>query len=299
MSELCDTLGRPRPSLSPSVLSEGVFEEFQDGNDRASSEVEAAANVISVITGLKDRQCVSASDVPFYRLEKFDEELSAPMPDLYYGAQPAQINARIRRDLDEFIIPSNRTSLPAAPNFFFEAKGAAGRADVARRQAMYDGAVGARGILQLQNYGRNTPVHDGNAYTMSATYHPGTGTLQMYATHPRQSTMGETEYYMTQLDTYAMTGNINSFRSGAAAYRNARDWTQQKRDTFIADANAASLRVSAVSTSQTRSNAQAPSTVVEASFSSSETSADELALDHDISTKRQKSTPSQRTGGEV
>ena len=50
---------------------------------------------------------------------------------------------------------------------------------------------------------------------------------------------GNPQYYMTQLDTYGMTGNINSFRRGAAAYRNARQWTKEQRDQFIASANAA------------------------------------------------------------
>lgn len=77
---------------------------------------------------------------------------------------------------------------------------------------MYDGVVGARGILNLQNYSNATVVHDSNAYTMSATYRLGTCTLQMYASYLRESTTGETEYYITQLNSYAMTGNENGFR---------------------------------------------------------------------------------------
>lgn len=34
-----------------------------------------------------------------------------------------------------------------------------------------------------------------------------------------------------------MTGNINTFRQGATAFRNARDWAQEQRDTFISAAN--------------------------------------------------------------
>ena len=112
-------------------------------------------------------------------------------------------------------MPSSRQSLPAAPNFLVEGKSASGRPDVAQRQAMYDGAVGARGVHQLQNFGSSATVYYGNAYTLSSTYHPGTGTLQMYATHPRESESrpDETEYYMTQIDSYAMTGNVSGFRA--------------------------------------------------------------------------------------
>lgn len=38
---------------------------------------------------------------------------------------------------------------------------------------------------------------------------------------------------MTQVDGWQLTGNINSFRRGAAAYRNARDLAKQFRDDAI------------------------------------------------------------------
>lgn len=43
---------------------------------------------------------------------------------------------------------------------------------------------------------------------------------------------------MTQLDSWGMTGNINTFRGGATAFRNARDLAKQHRDSLIRDANA-------------------------------------------------------------
>lgn len=43
---------------------------------------------------------------------------------------------------------------------------------------------------------------------------------------------------MTQLDSWGMTGNINTFRSGATVFRNARDLAKRHRDSFIQDANA-------------------------------------------------------------
>jgi hypothetical protein len=42
---------------------------------------------------------------------------------------------------------------------------------------------------------------------------------------------------MTQIDTWGMTGNIDSFRRGATAFRNARDLAQGHRDQFIQAAN--------------------------------------------------------------
>ncbi|KAM3528917.1 hypothetical protein NHJ13051_002191 [Beauveria bassiana] len=37
------------------------------------------------------------------------------------------------------------------------------------------GAVGARAMHRLQNYGEDEPVYDGNARTFSSPYHAGTG----------------------------------------------------------------------------------------------------------------------------
>ncbi|OJD13356.1 hypothetical protein ACJ73_09211 [Blastomyces percursus] len=42
---------------------------------------------------------------------------------------------------------------------------------------------------------------------------------------------------MTQLRSFAMTDNRDTFRSGACAYRNARDWAKERRDEFIKSAN--------------------------------------------------------------
>jgi ERCC4-type nuclease len=42
---------------------------------------------------------------------------------------------------------------------------------------------------------------------------------------------------MTQLNTWDITGNAKTFRQGATAYRNARDWTKEQRDEAIKRAN--------------------------------------------------------------
>ena len=44
-------------------------------------------------------------------------------------------------------------------------------------------------------------------------------------------------YVMTPLRSFAVTSDMESFCVGAAAYRNARDWTGEVRDEAIARAN--------------------------------------------------------------
>ncbi|KAK4941007.1 hypothetical protein LTR66_014851 [Elasticomyces elasticus] len=73
-------------------------------------------------------------------------------------------------------------SAPVVPNFFTEGKGPKGRTDVAKRQACYDGAIGARAMLHARSYANGgAMVYDGNAYTITSTYHDGV--LRMYTTH--------------------------------------------------------------------------------------------------------------------
>lgn len=126
------------------------------------------------------------------------------------------------------------------PNFFLEAKAPKGGTDIAKRQVTHDLAVGARTMHSLQNYSEDTPVYDDNAYAYSGTYHAGTSTLQLYSTHitapiaPR----GRPEYYMTQLDSYRMTGKLKNFVEGARAFRNLRDLAGKHRNNFITTANA-------------------------------------------------------------
>ncbi|KAM3417079.1 hypothetical protein BST61_g8655 [Cercospora zeina] len=276
--ELRQMLPRARPSLSPSAFSDGAFEEFQDMNRMAKSESKAMSSVIPIITGAKDLSCETQENTLFNNAEKFAPGLKMAQPDKYYGTRPEQVDERVRRDLSRYIVPSTSSSLPVAPNFFFEGKSAGGRPDVAQRQVMHDNAYGARAMFQLQNYGKEMPAYDGIAYTIGSSY--SDGQLKLYSTHPRQSTTGATEYQMTQLGAYAMTHTTDSFRQGAAAYRNARDFAKEQRDQLISNANAIARSASTdVSSSQTDNRTGVSFAIANNSFGS-DTSADELALHH-------------------
>ncbi|KAK5142581.1 hypothetical protein LTR04_002181 [Oleoguttula sp. CCFEE 6159] len=168
-----------------------------------------------------------------------DGTITAPKPDFYDGALPEQLDRRVRNALGRYIVPSKNFSNPALPNFFAEAKGPDGSAAVAKRQACYNGAIGARGMLHARSYVSGDDLQcDGNAYTITSTYH--NGHLQMYTTHPIQPAEpdGTPGYHMTQLNTWGVTGNLETFRQGASAFRNARDWAKEQRDDMITRANA-------------------------------------------------------------
>ena len=281
-AEINERLAQPRPSLSPSQFSEGAFEAFQQTNEDALTENKVMSKVFPIITGTAD--IPSQENLYFGNLKDLtDGSITKAKPDFYDGARPEDLNKQIREELGPYIVPSTNTAAPCLPNFFTEGKGPDGSAPVCKLQATYDGALGARGMHELRSYVDPETAYDNNAYTITSTYHGGTGTLAMYTTHntPSEDSKSSAEYRMTQLKAFAMTSDAETFRQGATFLRNGRGLTGDERRELIAAANAKAL------------NAESPgfdsSTQSFVSMSSnepiqpeSETSADELALDINI-----------------
>ncbi|TKA22400.1 hypothetical protein B0A54_18037 [Friedmanniomyces endolithicus] len=237
-----ERLARSRSSLSPSHFDEVAFKQFQRTNRGASSEQNVMMNVFPPIRGNTGTKFYNEGNMLFKNLVQFAPSITDAKPDGYDGARPAEIDLAVRRTLNGYIIPSTSEHLPAAPNNLTEVKGPSGRSDVLRRQAMYAGGVGARGMFELQNYGNETPVYDGNAYTIVPTYHSGEGSLRVYATHPRQSAAGQTEYHMTQLRSIskrsasgiAATAIPEPRVGGLYLLINVLGWPVESRQVFIA-----------------------------------------------------------------
>lgn len=238
LEEIMNKLKQPRPSLFSSRFEREDFLKFKQLNRDALSEKTVMRTVLPIIAGPADIR--HAEDLPFRNLEDLtDGSISKAQPDFYDGSRPSELKRRVRKDLGTFIVPSTNKNAPCLPNFFAEGKGPNGSALVAKRQALYDGALGARGVNKLQSYVDPEMNHDNNAYTITSTYHGATGTLNLYTTHltPSRDSEIPIEFRMTQLDSFAMTGNLDTFRQGATALRNARDWAKQQRDLLIAEAN--------------------------------------------------------------
>ncbi|KAF9733854.1 hypothetical protein PMIN04_012897 [Paraphaeosphaeria minitans] len=230
-------LAQSRLSLSPSRFSNQEFKKFKQADAHATKEKQVSELVIPFIEGtIEDARCRSGG-IPFNNLDPLtDGTLKPGNPDVYYGARPEQLSREIRNELGGHIIPSTQHDLPMAPNFFLAAKGPDGSLAVAGRQACYDGALGARGMASLQSYGQGEPDY-GTAYAISSIYHGGT--LKIYTNHMTQSgsPSSRPEYHMNQLRSFAMTDTVDTFRQGAGAYRNLRDWAKKQRDDSIRQAN--------------------------------------------------------------
>ncbi|PVH68989.1 hypothetical protein DL98DRAFT_522428 [Cadophora sp. DSE1049] len=225
---------QPRPSLSPSHFPDSAFRDYKRKNARVISEGKVMNTVFPIISG--DADIPNEGNLQFTRLESMTGCVTVdPRPDFYDGARFEDIDREVREELGPYIIPTGHLAAPVAPNFFMEAKAPSGGADVAKRQAMQDGAYGARAMHSLQSYSEGKPVYDGNAYTITSTYH--TGLLRLYATHPTAGPENSPEYHMTQINGWDLTNNPDTFRQGVTAFRNARDWAQEQRDALINAAN--------------------------------------------------------------
>ncbi|UNI16672.1 hypothetical protein JDV02_003088 [Purpureocillium takamizusanense] len=233
-------LAKERASLSPSKFSDGAFETFQRQNDDAVFESDVMATLVPRLCGTSGIH--SKQNVLFTELKPImDNSAVKPKPDFFDGARLEDLNKQLREDevIRSTAVPSKHPRVPVVPNFFLEAKGPDGNAAVAQRQACYNGAYGAKAVRRLQNYGQTEPVYDSSAYTISSTYHAGTGTLQLYSHHITAPSAAEErpEYHMTQLKAYALTSDRETFVAGATAFRNARELAKRYRDTFIQTAN--------------------------------------------------------------
>lgn len=236
--EINRRLSQPRASLSPSKFSEGAHEDFIQADADAAKEKQLTTAVIPMIEGdVGDAKCVSGGIAFTNLLALTDGTLVPGNPDIYYGGRPEQLDRRVRDQLSNHIIPSTQDDLPMAPNFFLAAKGPDGSAAVAKRQASYDGALGARGMLSLQSYRQENASHYTNAYTISSVYHDGH--LKLFTSHPTPPTSPgrQPEYHMHLLRDFSMADTAETFRQGATHYRNGRDWAKEQRDDAIRRAN--------------------------------------------------------------
>ena len=278
--EIHARLAVPRASLSPSRFSREEFWNFKEENENALTEDTLMSNAFPIITGTA--KIPSQQNLLFGNLKDLtDGSITKAKPDFYDGTLPAELHKQIRADLGPYIVPSTNTSAPCVPNFFTEGKGSDGNPAVCERQALYDGALGARGVHRLRSYVHGETPHDNNAYTITSTYHGGTGVLKLYTMHPIPSTGPDnvSEFRQTKLKGFIMTDDSDTFRKGASALRNARDWAQEKRKELIAAANRKALDTeSSPLDSSSMHSSLSPSTN-DIVYQESDTSTDELALE--------------------
>ncbi|KAL7917979.1 hypothetical protein ACQKWADRAFT_265137 [Trichoderma austrokoningii] len=248
--EIESELELERASLSPSEFSNDAFKQFRRRNRSCVSESEVMSTIIPIICG-SNNNILCQQNVLFTELAPIiDQDAVKPRPDFFDGSRLRELVQEVRNNevVRSTAIPTKHANVPVVPNFYLEVKGPDGSAAVAQRQACYVGAYGARAMHTLQNYRASEPTYDGNAYTYSSIYHSSTGTLELYAHHMTAPTTegGQPEYHMNQIDSWGMTRNADTFRQGAAVFRNARELAERHRRSFIQAANSRASRSGAV-----------------------------------------------------
>ena len=93
----------------------------------------------------------------------------------------------------------------------------------------------------LRSFAKPESAVDNNAYTFTSTYAGGSGSglLNLYTMHPTASSVPgrNLDFHMTQCRSFAMTDDIETFRKGTTALRNAREWALEQRTQIILAAN--------------------------------------------------------------
>ena len=229
----------------PAECTQLEYEDFVHKSLAARGETKMITSLFPMILGNDD--IPYEQDKVFTNLAPFTDGIADARPDLFDGSFPTDVGIDVRRRLSQLIVPSKQSGIPILPNFFLEAKGPEGTTVVAKRQVLYDGTLGARGIHSIQCYGRE-PFFDNNAYTFSATLHDGV--LRIYTTHPA-CPQGSTVYYTVQIQAYLLDEDLDSFQRGLTALRNARRFSKSQREKLIHIANERS-RSSSSSGSQFR-----------------------------------------------
>lgn len=279
-SEINERLAKSRSSLSPSRFTEAAFEDFEETNEKALAENTVMSRAFPIIAGSAGVYFYSQDNVYFGNLKDLtDGTITKAKPDLYNGAHPSQLDKSIRNQLSECIEPSSKKNVPLLPNFFVEGNGPDGSACVNELQALYDGALGERGMLELSLYIDPGWLQYNVAHTIASTYHGGTGDLTLYSIHAVQPASHQLpmQFRMTKLNGWKMTGNANAFREGATAWRNARDWAYEERTKLISAANSKMLR-SEHSAFHSSMETSGPDLSRDCAQPASATSADELSF---------------------
>lgn len=155
------------------------------------------SNVFLVIQGIVS--IPFAKNLAFANLELLTHDnFVDAKPNFYDEARPAQIDLRIRQELELYVVSITQAQALALLNFFIETKSLDESAIMIKRQACFDDALEARGIHRLRSFEANSRlVHDNNAYIITSTYYDET--LKLYIIHNTQASNIEVspKYYMT------------------------------------------------------------------------------------------------------
>lgn len=209
-------------------IDKDKYINFCDAVARSRTESEVWSNVYSVIRGDLG-QAYQTSNETFTRTKLFAKGMRIPKPDHFDGIEIESDYTALREKLAGLIVPTRGSKF--LPNFFGEIKGGEGDFTPVVRQAAYDGAFGARGMLYTANLlGPRAEEFNNKAYTFSATW--SSEQLQLFAHWPTQPRGPNTtlKYNIYRLEVWNLTRNPDELRVAIRAYRNLREHAHDVRE---------------------------------------------------------------------
>ncbi|KAH9828397.1 hypothetical protein Tdes44962_MAKER09329 [Teratosphaeria destructans] len=236
--DIMKRLALPRGSMSPSqgYPLEEEFDDFVVAHDAAPNEDTLLSTAFLPYFHRGLPPCGMNSS--FSALATLTEEpLPAPKPSIYFGEAYTSLDPEARKACERKVVPYTRTPYLLV-NQTAELRGIAGKSDVARTQAMYNGAAGARAIDSVRSFSNpEKSILDSDAQTHGATF--SSGCLSVYETHSKPSERGfERDYVTQQIAGEMATASPAQFRRAVELYRNQCDLAREDREEVVRAANA-------------------------------------------------------------
>lgn len=244
--------GALRASLEPENFTVEDFQRFRKAYHLTSSE-EARSRTLELVEGALSTSTRHVKRGPFQlnRLYPLTPDQLVPgHPDRAFGSRPETLDRAARYDpqIQDLILPTAAQDI-LCPNFIVHVKGPGGTQEVADVQAVYDGALAARGMEALWAYGTEGDERDqpNDARTLTCTF--VSGTLRMYAVHIRpcgasatrvqrqQTSSWDTndaiEYITTLIGAWFIDTSLEELRKATSAFRYGLEWAQEQRHRAI------------------------------------------------------------------
>lgn len=230
--ELVAIMKRPASKPVSREILNSEYEKIFKSIGQATSEDMVKTNVFTKIRGNDDEKYPNTMNklcTGWARLFP-DIKLSRAKPDYLEGLSSDSESRLLRQQLKAYVAPLENG--PCLPNFFLEMKGPDGTIECAMRQALYDGALGARGMLYARRAATTDNEFDEVAYTFSGLY--ASDNLRLYAhwlTQPLGVNTGH-HYHMYTLGQFFLTTSAEDFQTAVMAFQNLRDYAAQLRTSI-------------------------------------------------------------------
>lgn len=244
VQELRDASAQSWCNTASSSLIQGDFVAFRNSIRAAQNEQQVTDACLS---RFNQEQYVSGGPhTPFDRIctrRPLSPRITVAKPDLF-DAETAPAGFHMPDSIADYVQVMQSGIALVLPNFFIEFKGPAGCPKCCQRQAFHNGALGARALHQMRQYGAlpDDELFNRHAYTISICIN-ARGKCSIYAIRVERTQQPPSllvpsaptaTYHIHMLSVFNMLESVNEFHRGFETIRNLRSWARQKRQEILA-----------------------------------------------------------------